>query len=134
MHLRREERLDEEVALAESRTRRQPAESAPEGDEAHSVAAGEVTVSERCRGADRPVKGAFVESPRLGERVEEQHDVAAALRMALVDNQLGSASASTPVHRPDPIARYERTDVGELEPVSLGSSDPIADSLVLAER
>src|ERR671937_691969 len=67
------------------------------------------------RRAEREIERAAPVLARLGERIEEEHDVGVALRMLLVHPQLSAARARTPIDVSEAVTRDERPQVGELD-------------------
>ena len=124
--LRREQRVDDPVALTDAHPGRQPAEDAAERDEPDAVTALEVAGGERRGRAYGQIEGRAPARARVGERVEEEDHVGVPLGMALVDDEHVAPGARPPVDRADAVARRELAQVGELEPFALLPRDLVA--------
>src|SRR5205823_1925990 len=130
-----QQRLDDPVALHEPGAGTEPVEDTTEVDEPDPVLLEEVALRERGRGADRLVERSAVASACVDETVEEEDHVGVPLGVELVDPELAAPGARAPVDPSDPVTRDELTQVGELEPLALGTRDAVAgEELRLAGR
>ena len=89
-----------------------PSPTSPTRSCAAACAAATATVASTARSRVRVEADA-----RLGEGVEEQHDVGVAVGVAIVHPQVAAAGARSPVDGAHPVADDERPSVGELDAV-----------------
>ncbi len=101
-----------------------PAQLPAEGEEPDPIPLGVRSGGDRGEGPHRPVERGGPVVAGLAERVEEQDDVGAALRPAVVHEQLAGRTAGRhpPVDGTGAVAGGEGTDVGELDPIAPGAA------------
>ncbi len=111
----------------------EPPELPAEAHERHAVAPGEIGGGERRGGAH--ARRAFPPARALlRERVEEQHQVRAVLRVLDVDVRCAATRGRSPVDAADAVARRQRAKLGELDPLAPLARDLTAQDRPGAER
>ena len=105
--------------MQDARCGSQPLEGATEPDDADAVTGAQMGLGQGRGGADRERQRLLAcAGGELGERVEEQHDVGAALGVAVGDVRGPGARRGTPVHAAQLVAGHIGSELGELEPVA----------------
>src|SRR5207342_1712314 len=86
-------------------------------EQADPIALAQILAGERSDGANREVERRLLLCCRLRERVEEEHDIGAALRQPIGDKQPSAASTRPPVDAPHALAGAKLAQLGELDPL-----------------
>ena len=116
-HLGVEDGVDQPVELARAEPRHDPVEVAAEAHQPDPVLHTEVGPAQRHDRLDRHAERRVEVLADLDERVEQQHDVGAAVGVTVAHEPRAPTGADPPVDRPHPVARRPRPGLGVLDAV-----------------